>query len=94
MTTLSSTDTPKLKINRLTKTQMDNASNLSTSELYMVDLELTGNKMLVSKTDGDIAEGDISDVIPVSAGDVGKALVTDGTDASWQYSTIIKTWID
>ena len=38
----------KFIINKLTKTQFDNAQDLSADELYLVDPEFTGNKILVT----------------------------------------------
>ncbi|MBO7732890.1 MAG: hypothetical protein J6S67_10065 [Methanobrevibacter sp.] len=60
MTTLTTTDVAQLKINRLTKTQFDNASSLSNLEEYQVDPEFTGGKILASNTDGDIVETDVT----------------------------------
>lgn len=55
------TETPvsQLKINRLTKTQFDSASELSETELYAVDPEFAGDKYLKTDSDGNIVETDI-----------------------------------
>ena len=56
-TTQVSTKISKLKINKLTQTQFDNASEYSNSELYFVDPEFTGNNVIMTNDDGDIQEG-------------------------------------
>lgn len=54
-TTLTTTGAKKLKINKLTKTQLASAT-LSSTEMYLVDPEFTGDKLLVTDSNGDIAE--------------------------------------
>jgi len=56
MTTVSETGKTQLKIHQLTKTQYDNLTVVSPTELYAVDLELTGGKALISTSDGEITE--------------------------------------
>lgn len=56
-TTQVSTKVSKLKINRLTQTQLDNALELSNTEMYLVDPEFTGNNILMTSPDGDFKEG-------------------------------------
>lgn len=60
---MSKTETPvsQLKINRLTKTQFDGASDLSETELYAVDPEFTGGKLLKTDSDGNIVESTLSE---------------------------------
>lgn len=57
MTTTTETGKAQLKIHQLTKEQYDNLSVVSPTELYVVDMGLTGGKVLVSTPDGDIVEG-------------------------------------
>lgn len=59
MPTLTTTGTRKLKLNKLTKTQMDAVVNPSSTELYCVDPEFVGNKLLASSLSGDIVETNI-----------------------------------
>ena len=56
MTTVSETGKAQLKIHQLTKEQYDNLTTVSPTELYVVDMGLTGGKVLVSTADGDIVE--------------------------------------
>lgn len=56
MTTLNETYVNSFKINRLTKTQLNNATELSPSEAYWEDPEFVGGKLLVTTQDGDIEE--------------------------------------
>lgn len=88
MTTVTETGKIQLKIHQLTKTQYDNLETISPTELYAVDLELTGGKILLSDTNGDITE------LNTSSADAGKALVSDGTDVGLQYTAVIKEWVD
>ena len=50
----------QLKINRLNKTQYDNAESLSNNELYLVDPQFNGNKLLKTDASGNIVESDIA----------------------------------
>ena len=50
------TSVPQLKINRLTETQLQQASGLSNTQLYAVDPEYAGGKLLQSDINGDIVE--------------------------------------
>lgn len=45
-----------LVANNLTKTQFENAVNLPQDELYFVDPEFTGNKALITNSEGNITE--------------------------------------
>ena len=56
MPTLTTTGKRKLKINKLTKTQMNAVATPSSTELYLVDPQFVGNKLLVSDLSGNIAE--------------------------------------
>lgn len=86
------TETPvsQLKINRLTKTQFDSASDLSATALYAVDPEFTGGKLLKTDSNGDIVESTATDgdTLPSQSGQSGKFLTTDGSSASWVTVTI------
>lgn len=50
------TVTDKLKINYATKTQIDEATDLSDTELYLVDPEFDGNKVLTTDNNGNLIE--------------------------------------
>lgn len=76
-----------LKINRLTQTQLENATSLSNSELYMVDPQFTGGKVLATDSNGDIVE---SDVIPTNIGTV-KSVNSATPDSSGNVSLTIPT---
>lgn len=56
MPTLTTTGKRKLKINKLTKTQMNAVVSPSSTELYCVDPEFTGGKLLTTDANGDIVE--------------------------------------
>ena len=56
-TTQVSTKVSKLKINKLSQTQINNAVALSNTELYFVDPEFKGNNILMTSSDGDFKEG-------------------------------------
>lgn len=88
MTTTTETGKAQLKIHNLNKTQYNNLGAISSTELYMVDMELTGGKVLFSDANGDITE------LNTSSADAGKALVSDGTDVGLQYTAVIKEWVD
>lgn len=47
--------------NKLTKTQLNNATELSNTEQYLVDPEFAGNKLLITDANGDIVEGTLSE---------------------------------
>lgn len=51
----------KLKINYATKTQIDKAPSLSETEMYIVDPEYAGNKVLVTDRKADIVESIVTD---------------------------------
>lgn len=78
--TTTTTAVQKLKINRLTATQFGGASP-SDTELYLVDPEFTGSKLLATDSNGDIVETTID---PTSVGTVtdvqvnGTSVVTSG----------------
>ena len=58
MPTYNDTSVNQLVINKLTKTQMDSATGLSSSQLYAEDPEFTGGKLLMTDSDGNIVETD------------------------------------
>ena len=69
----------QLKINRLNKSQYDSAENLNNDELYLVDNQFTGNKLLKTDDAGDIVESDIAPTdIP---GVIDNTTSTSTTDA-------------
>ena len=68
MTTFNDTGTGPLIINELTKTQLESASSLSNTELYLVDPEFAGEKLLMTDTNGNIVESNLD---PSSIGSVG-----------------------
>lgn len=78
MTTTTTTAVAKLKINRLTKTQFDGTSP-SDTELYLVDPEFTGGKLLTTDSDGDIVESSMVD----------RQSVTDTTSTSITLSNAV-----
>lgn len=51
----------QLKINELKRTQFKDATELSETELYAVDPEFTGGKLLKTDSDGDIVESTLSE---------------------------------
>ena len=75
-------DTPvnnPLVINQLTQNQFDNATSIAEDELYLVDPQFTGGKILVSTADGDIAEGTVDPSTIVTDVEVdGTSVVTSG----------------
>lgn len=76
------TETPvsQLKINRLTKTQFDGASDLSGTELYAVDPEFTGGKFLKTDSNGNVVESNVTQpVVEVTVN--GTSVVSDGIAA-------------
>ena len=76
MTTKSETQLQDLKFNRLTQRQLENATSLSSAELYMVDPEFTGGKVLATDNQGEIVETDTN----VSL--IERKVVTDLTSTS------------
>lgn len=58
MTTLNETYVNSFKVNRVTKTQLNNATELSPSEAYWEDPEFVGGKLLSTDNNGDIVESD------------------------------------
>lgn len=59
MTTYSDTSTD-LVINRLTKTQFNSATGLDNEELWLVDPEFSGDKVLATDSNGDIVETNVA----------------------------------
>lgn len=95
MTTKNNTDVQSLKINRLNQTQFSQAEELPMNELYFVDPEFSGNKVLTTDLTGDIVEADVSvdDLkLPSQTDNAGKVLETNGTTVSWNYRAIFRTW--
>ena len=73
----------QLKINRLTKQQYDNAQSLSNNELYLVDPQFNGNKLLKTDASGNIVESDISTSdIPGVIDNTTSTSVTDALSAN------------
>ena len=84
---MSKTETPvsQLKINELTKTQFNNASDLVENEIYAVDPEFTGGKLLKTDSNGDIVESTATEADALAGGTAiqgvkvnGSALTPDG----------------
>ena len=77
MTTYNDTpiNTP-LVINQLTQDQFDNATSIAEDELYLVDPEFTGGKVLATNNQGEIVETDTN----VSL--IERKVVTDLTSTS------------
>jgi len=73
----------KFIINKLTKTQFDSAEILSADELYLQDPEFTGNKILVTDSNGEIVESgsSITD-IPVVVNNVTSTSTTSALSAN------------
>ena len=76
---MSNTETPvsQLKINRLTKTQFEGASELSDTELYAVDPEFTGGKLLKTDSDGNIVE--TNETIPEVTSSIDDSFVKESS---------------
>ena len=73
------TEVTQTIINRLNQTQFNNASALEPNEVYAVDPQFTGGKVLVSTADGDIAEGTIDPTNIVTDVELnGTSTVTSG----------------
>ena len=72
----TTTAVQKLKINRLTDTQFDGATP-SNTELYFVDPEFQGSKVLATDSNGDIVESTIDPTKVIS-----RNSVTDTTSTS------------
>lgn len=60
MTTQSEIATQSLRINRLNQTQFSQAEDLPVNELYLVDPEFTGGKLLATDLTGDIVESSVN----------------------------------
>lgn len=58
MSTLTENYINDLKINKPTRTQLENATTLSSDELYLENPEFTGGKLLATDSNGDIVESD------------------------------------
>lgn len=56
MSTKAEIATQALRINRLNQTQFSQAEDLPVNELYLVDPEFTGGKLLATDATGDIVE--------------------------------------
>ncbi len=77
MPTLTENYINDLKINKPTRTQLNNATTLSNDELYFVNPEFTGGKLLVTTQDGDIEESNLDPTKVIS-----RNTVTDTTSTS------------
>lgn len=58
MPTLTENYINDLKINKPTRTQLENATTLSSDQLYFEDPEFVGGKLLATDSNGDIVESD------------------------------------
>ena len=73
----------QLKINRLNREQFDNADNLSNDQLYLVDPQFTGNKLLKTDAAGNVVESDITPSdIPGVIDNTTSTSVTDALSAN------------
>ena len=73
----------QLKINRLNKSQYDSAASLNNNELYLVDPQFNGNKLLKSDASGNIVESDIATSdIPGVIDNTTSTSVTDALSAN------------
>ena len=73
----------KFVVNRLTKTQFDNASDLSNQELYLVDNQFTGNKLLKTNANGEIVEAAIGvNDIPAVIDNTTSTSISDALSAN------------
>lgn len=84
MTIQSETNLQNLRFNRLTRTQLENATSLSNTEFYLVDPEFTGNKGLVTNSVGDIVER--TRVEDLTSTSITLETATVGTD--YHYGTL------
>ena len=76
--TTSTTNLSELVINKLTKTQYDNITTPSSSQLYMI----TDDTIYATQSYVDTAISNI-DALPSQSGNSGKFLTTNGSTASW-----------
>lgn len=68
MTTYNDTNIAQpITFNKLTATQFDNATSIANDELYLVDPEFLGGKILATNVDGDIAETDVATTASIDA---------------------------
>ena len=68
MTTYNDTNIEQpITFNKLTTTQFNNATTIEADELYLVDPEFVGGKILATNTDGDIAETDVATTTSIDA---------------------------
>lgn len=79
----TTTSVQKLKINRLTKTQFEGASP-SNTQLYCVDPEFVGSKLLQTDANGDIVESTIDPTKVIS-----RNSVTDTTSTTITLSNAV-----
>ena len=73
------TSVSQLKINELTRTQFDNAPTLSETELYAVDPEFTGGKLLKTDSNGDIIESTATEADAAAGGTAIQGISLGGT---------------
>ena len=77
MTTYNDTGITKpLIINQLSQTQFDNAASIAEDELYLVDPQFTGGKVLATDNQGEIIETDTNAAL------IERKVVTDLTSTS------------
>ena len=92
MTTQNDTTVDGLIINRLNKTQFNNASALAPDEIYAVSTDFTGGKVLVSTVDGDIEESTINTANVITDVTVdGTSVVTSGV-ANIPDAVVFRDW--
>lgn len=85
MTTYNDINVEKpLVANNLTKTQFESATDLPQDELYFVDPEFTGNKALITNSEGEIVER--TKVENLTSTSITLETATAGTD--YHYGTL------
>lgn len=80
MPTLTETYINDLKINKPTRTQLENATTLSSDELYLVNPEFAGGKLLATDGNGDIIESTATEADAAAGGTAIQGVQVDGTD--------------
>lgn len=79
----------QLKFNELTKTQFNNASDLSETEIYAVDPQFTGGKLLKTDSNGDIIESTATEADALAGGTAlqPNTAITGGTHTKITYDS-------
>lgn len=88
MTTITQTGRNKLKLNRLTKTQFDSIISPANDELYLVDPEFSGGKVLGTNANGDVVETNINTTGVVTDVQINSTSVVSSGVASIPLATL------